>query len=353
MLKSSAHNKIQQRVVIASLAIMLSVFFSPAWAQPVLSPEDFERIWLLNNQRNLIKRYQQHNQLFQQNKTPYMSMDIDAADNKTIRTTAGDSEAILDRMSIYYQDPNYLFLIDWLSLIPQPQTTEGFTYGDTVLGYTWHKTKNSQLTMGGRLQSTPKTAIINNETVFNLTENATSDDLSGFIHLNYDGWDFGTYYSDENGTQATAFNIPIYKTSTQKMSAGLTYLGGAPDIDIAPRYELSIDHSFLLQQHKIRSSLTVTSLSGENNTDLSNAYLQYTSPTNNSIRYSAGLFYYYDLENNERLPGAKLGVEYILQSQDELSIGFFIRKNAFGDIDAMMVKDEPVISFNLSMRPQF
>ena len=340
-------------MLVSSFALLMLSLCLPAHASVVLAPDDFEQIWVLDNQRNLIQRYRQRTELFQLDKKPLYSLDIDATANQTIKTSAGDKTAILDRMGIHYQDPNYLLVIDWLSLIPQPQTTEGFTYGDTVLGYSWEPSNDLSLTLGGRLQSRPKTTLWGGETVFNLSDNATLDRLGGFVHINYSGWDFGSYYSNADGNQATSLYVPLHESETQHLATALTYLGGAPDLNISSRYELSLDYRSRFSQHQLNGGLTIASLSDNGTTALSNAYLLYQTPAIHSIRYSGGLFHTYNLDSHESLPGAKLGAEYVFQLEGELTMGLFIRQNAFGDINAMVVKNEPVFSFTIYARPQF
>lgn len=277
-------------------------------------------------------------------------MDIDTSANQTIRTSAGDMEAIMDRIGIHYQDPSYLVLIDWLSLIPQPQTTEGFTYGDTVLGYSWQRGEKISFTLGGRLQTKPEATQAGGQTVFNLTNNASSDSLGGFAHFNYGDWDFGSYYSRQDGNQANALQFIIIDSDTRGLSSSLAYLSGAPERNIAARYELALNHREQISQHDLRGGITVSSLSGANKTAVSNAYLIYLSPDTPGFRFSGGLFHTYLMDANESLSGAKLGIEYRFELDGGLSIGLFVRKNAFGDIDAMVVKNELVYSFTLHAR---
>lgn len=319
-------------------------------AATVIGPVEFEQIWLLGNQRNVIARYHQRTERFRRDQRPLWLMDIDSSANQTIRTSAGDMEAIMDRIGIHYQDPNYLVLIDWLSLIPQPQTTEGFTYGDTVLGRSWQRGEKLSFTLGGRLQTRPKTMQSGGQTVFSLTDNASSDSLGGFAHVNYGEWDFGSYYSRQDGNQANTLQLIILDTDTRGLSGTLAYLHGAPDRSIAARYELALNHREQISLHELRGGLTVATLSGGNKTAVSNAYLTYHSPDTPGFRFTGGLLHTYLIDSNESLPGAKLGIEYRFELEGEVSIGLFVQKNAFGDVDAMVVKNEPVFSFTLHGR---
>jgi len=338
------------RFDILLVAILLPTL---AYGATTLGPDDFEQIWLLNNQRNLIKRYQQRTEQYLEEQQDSYSLDIDATANQNINTSAGVKDAILDRMGLHYQSEHTLFLIDWLSLIPQPQTTEGFTYGDTVLGYSWQQNEDLRLTLGARLQSTPRTVDIAGTTVFNFSDNATRDQLGGFAHINYLGWDFGSYYSSQTGNQANSIYFPFIKTDNHRLSSALTYLAGASDLGISPRYELSLDDSYRLPDSLIQSGLTIASLTSPSTTSLSNAYLLYDSSLGGGLHTSAGLFYTYLPDSDETLPGAKLGISYVMQVQGEFSMALFVRQNAFGDINALVVKNEPVFSFNISARPVF
>lgn len=335
------------RIGILFAAFLL--FHAHGHAATVIGPAEFEQIWLLNNQRNVIARYHQRTERFRRDLRPLWLMDIDSSTNQTIRTSAGDTEAIMDRIGIHYQDPNYLVLIDWLSLIPQPQTTEGFTYGDTVLGRSWQRGEKLGFTLGGRLQTKPKSMQSGGQAVFNLTNNASSDSLGGFAHLNYGDWDLGSYYSRQDGNQANALQFIIVDSDTRGLSSTLAYLRGAPDRKIATRYELALNHREQISLHEVRGGITV-SLSGAKKTAVSNAYLIYHSPDAPGFRYSAGLFHTYLTDTNESLTGARLGMEYRFELDSEVGLGLFVRKNAFGDIDAMVVKNEPVFSFTLHAR---
>ncbi|MBD3610142.1 MAG: hypothetical protein HUJ30_06300 [Gammaproteobacteria bacterium] len=330
--------------------MVLIVLALPELANSAISPPDFERIWLLNNHRNLITRYQQKVELFRQNDNPIWTLALDVAENQTINTSDGIKDALLDRMEIHYQDEKYLARIDWLSLIPQPQTTEGFTYGDTVLGYSWHNNNDLETTVGIRLQSTPRTILSNGEPVFHLIDSASSTNSSGFFHLNYRGWDIGNYYSSDTSTQTNSINIPLLRDKTYYITIVLNYLS---DIRFTPRYEASLEHSYRFQQHIFHSGLTMSRLKNSDQVEISSGKLHYTSNINRGLRYSAGLYYYNDLDNQRSYPGTKLGIEYIIDLQGELSFGLFFRQNAFADIDAMMLQDKPVLSFTMSARPEF
>jgi len=319
-------------------------------AAGVIGPVEFERIWLLNNQRNLMARYHQRTEIFRRDQQPLWYLDIDYAPRQIIRTSAGDMEAILDRLGFYYQDADYLFLFDWLSLIPQPQTTEGFTYGDTIAARNWQVGEDYRLTLGVRLQNSPKSIQLGGQTVFNLTDNASSDTLGGFLHLNYGDWDFGSYYSRRDGNQANSLNLSIIDSESRSVSTTLSYLGGAVERGIAARYELSLNHRELISQHELRSGITFAALRRENKSAVSNAYLLYSSPKAYGFRFSGGLFHTRLIEADETLNGAKLGVEYSFGGEEPVNVGYFIRKNAFGDIDAMVVKDEIVHSFTFFSR---
>lgn len=332
---------------------LFSLLMMPAYGQAAgaIGPDEFERIWLLDNQRNLMARYHQRTEIFRRNQQPLWYLDIDYAPKQIIRTSAGDMEAILDRLGFYYQDADYLFLFDWLSLIPQPQTTEGFTYGDTIAARSWQVGDEYRLTLGVRLQNSPNSIQQGGQAVFNLTDNASSDTLGGFLHLNFGDWDFGSYYSRRDGNQAQSLNLSIVDSESRSVGVTLSYLGGAIERGIASRYELSLNHRELVSQHELRSGITLAALKRENKTAVSNAHLLYSSPRAYGFRFSGGLFHTCIVEDNENLQGAKLGIEYLLDMKGEFNMGFFIRKNAFGDIDAMVVKNEPVYSFTFYGRP--
>jgi hypothetical protein len=189
--------------------------------------------------------------------------------------------------------------------------------------------------------------------VFNLSDNASRDQLGGFAHINYLGWDFGSYYSSQTGNQANSIYFPFIKTGSHQLGGTLTYLAGSSDLSISPRYELSLDDHYRYSQSVIQSGLTMAALSNPSITALSNAYLLYDRSMGDGLKTSAGVFYTYLPDSEESLPGAKLGIKYVMQMQGEFSMAFFVRQNAFGDINALVVKNEPVFSFNISARPVF
>ena len=51
-------------------------------AAALIGPVEFEQIWLLNNQRNLIARYHQRTEQFRSDRRPLWRMDIDATANQ-------------------------------------------------------------------------------------------------------------------------------------------------------------------------------------------------------------------------------------------------------------------------------
>lgn len=323
-------------------------------AATLIGPDEFEQIWLLNNQRNLVARYHQRTEQFRSDPRSLWRLDLDATANQQIRTTAGDMEAIMDRIGIHYQGRNYLFLVDWLSLIPQPQTTEGFTYGDLVLGRSWQRGDRLSFTLGGRMQTRPKATQSGGQSVFNLTDNASSDSIGGFVHINYDAWDFGSYYSGRDGNQANSLGFTLIDSDTRRLAGAITQLGGAPDRNIPARNELSLNLREQLALHELRAGLTAAAHSGIKAARLSNASLDYLSPGIHGFRFSIGLYHTYLIDTGETLPGGKLGIEYTLDiNGDPLTMGAFVRQNSFGDINAMVVRDEPVFSFVMSARAQF
>lgn len=323
-------------------------------AATLIGPDEFEKIWLLNNQRNIVARYHQRTEQFRSDHRPLWRLDLDATANQKIRTNAGDMEAIMDRIGMHYQDSDYLFLVDWLSLIPQPQTTEGFTYGDLVLGRSWQRGDRLGFTLGGRLQTRPKATQSGGRSVFNLTDNASSDSLGGFVHINYDAWDFGSYYSGRDGNQANSLGFTLIDSDTRGLAGAITRLGGAPDRNIPARNELSLNLREQLALHELRAGVTAAAYSGIKAARLSNASLDYLSPDTHGFSFSAGLYHTYFIDSGETLPGGKLGIEYTLVlNGEQFTMGAFVRRNAFGDINAMVVRDEPVFSFVMSARAQF
>ena len=76
--------------------------------------------------------------------------------------------------------------------------------------------------------------------------------------------------------------------------------------------------------------------------------MHYTSPFFSSIRLIGGVFYYFDIENNESLPGAKLGLEWKMDHSGSMRLGFSIQKNSIGDINALIIKNDPIFSFTLT-----
>jgi hypothetical protein len=334
---------------IGYLIALILLLPASACAATIIGPAEFEQIWLLNNQRNLISRYQEHSEQFRRDRRPLWLLDIDTTANQTIRTTNGDMDAIMDRIGIHYQNPDYLLLVDWLSLIPQPQTTEGLTYGDLVLGRSWQHGENLGLTLGGRMQSTPKATQMGGQTVFDLNNNASNHNFGGFAHLNYGDWNFGTYFSDQGVNQANAIQFNILHTETRNLAGTFANLHGDPERNIASRNELGINLLERISGHELRASITAT-VPGGGKATVSNAYLAYRSPDRPGFRYSTGLFHTRLIDTNESLLGAKLGVEYKLEMGGEVTLGLYARKNAFGDIDAMVMKHEPVYSFTIRGR---
>jgi hypothetical protein len=337
---------------LIKMLVALAAAIQPlcAVAATPIGPNEFEQIWLLNNQRNLIARYHQRAEQFRQDERPLFRLDIDAAPNQTILTSVGPMDAILDRIGLHYQSPKYLILVDWLSLIPQPQTTEGYTYGDAVLGRSWLFDNKTRLTLGIRMQTSPNTTQSGGQTVFKVTDNASHDTLGGFAHVTYGNWDFGTYYSRRDANQANTLKYSFADTDTHDLYGTLTNLRGIPERNISSRNELAMNLRELFSQHEVRGNVTITFAGGDTGTRLSNAFITYLSPDIRGFRFSAGVYHTYLIDSNESLAGAKLGMEYRFVMEGDMTVGAYLRKNAIGDIDAMVLKDEPVYSFTMSAR---
>jgi hypothetical protein len=337
---------------LTKMLVALTTAIQPlcAVAATPIGPDEFEQIWLLSNQRNLIARYHQRAEQFRQDERPLFRLDIDAAPNQSILTSDGPMDAILDRIGLHYQSPKYLFLVDWLSLIPQPQTTEGYTYGDAVLGRSWLFENKVRLTLGIRMQTSPNTVQSGGQTVFNVTDNASHDTLGGFAHFNYGNWDLGTYYSRRDSNQANSLKYSFAEADTRDLYGTITNLRGFPERNIASRNELALNLRELISQHEVRANLTVASASGDAQVRLSNAYISYLSPEFRGFRFSGGVYHTYLIDSKESLAGAKLGMEYRFVMEGDMTVGAYVRKNAFGDIDAMVLKDKPVYSFTMAAR---
>lgn len=334
-----------------SLFLTLLLIMSLAGhAKSIISPADFEQFWFHNNQRNLFKRYYYYNDQIEHGLDSLYLIGADAAPDVKIRTSEGVKDALMGRLNIHYQSRKYLFLIDWFSVIPQPQETEGFTYGDLILGHTWQfKSNNSYFTLGLRQKSIPRTVMLNSETVFEVTSDATKEDYSGFFHFNYHGFDLGTYYSENNQLEAVAFHMPITATGSHTLSSTIAYYGEIPDINLNTRYEVSLDHIFEQSEHNLRSGMTCSLLPGSNEYGVSNIYSNYTSPSLYDISLIAGLYFYRDIENDENFPGARVGLVWQTGSQENnIRISFAVQQNAVGDIYALIIPDEPIMVFTLS-----
>jgi len=274
---------------------------------------------------------------------------LDAAPDKRIKTSDGIKDALLSRLYIHYQSLEYVFVIDWFSAIPQPQTTEGFTYGDLVLGKTWrYEDRNSYLTLGLRQKSIPRTIVVGFETVFNAVNDATEEEYSVFLHFNYHGYDLGSYFSDSSKLESAAFHIPISKSDNRSLTSSVSYYGAVPDIGISKHFEFAIDHAFNNDIYTLRSGMIMGVFPDLNKTDIINLYANYVSPDFSGIRILAGAFYYFDVESAERLPGAKLGFEWHQDELNRLRIGVSVQQNAIGDFNSLVVRDEPILTFTLS-----
>ena len=334
-----------------SIILTTLLFLIPLSGYPstTIDPIDFERIWLQNNQRNLYKRYQYYNQQVQNSREYIYLLGLDAAPDKRIKTSDGIKDALLSRLYIHYQSLEYVFVIDWFSAIPQPQTTEGFTYGDLVLGKTWrYEDRNSYLTLGLRQKSTPRTIVVGSETVFNAVNDATEEEYSVFFHFNYHGYDLGTYFSDSSKLESAAFHIPISKSDNRSLTSSVSYYGSVPDIGISKHFELAIDYAFNNDIYILRSGMIMGLYPELNKADLINLYANYISPDLSGISFLAGAFYYFDIENVERLPGAKLGFVWRQDELNTLRIGLSVQQNAIGDFNSLVVRDEPILTFTLS-----
>lgn len=320
----------------------------PGIADNIVDPVSFEQIWLQNNQRNIFRRYHYYNEQVQRENMNLYLIGVDAAPDRTISTSEGDREALISRLNIHYQSPQYLFLIDWLSAIPQPQTTEGFTYGDLIAARTWQfENDNAYLTFGVRQVSTPRSIVVDSERVFNAVDDATEETYSIFIHYNYHGYNLGTYYTEDRQIDALDFHIPLLMSDTQTISSTVYYYEARNEANLSERYEISLDYAALIGVHDIRSGIVATYLEDSDTFYVSNIFIHYTFPVSASFNVITGA-YYSDIENEQTLPGGKLGLTWKPDDIDDIQLSFSIQKNAIGDFNALIIRDEPVFSFTLS-----
>lgn len=328
----------------------LCVLSSAAQAATPVGPVEFEQLWLLNNQRNLVARYQQRSEQVWVDPRPLYRIDVDSTANQTIRTSAGDKDATLSRMGMHFQNGHYLFMLDWLSLIPQPQNTEGFTYGDLVLARTWPIDDKLGVTLGGRMQTRPNTTQSGGQTVFNLTDNASHDTVGGFFHIRYGAWNLGSYYSRQNGNQANTLEYTLIHTEARRLSAAFNHLGGLAERNIPSRNELGLRLQEDIRGDELQAGATATTINGSGHTGIGNAFLSYRHVAGSGFIYSGGLYHTRIMESDESLRGFKLGLEYVFELQGEVTMGFYLRKHAMGDVDALAIRDENVFSFRLQGR---
>ena len=250
---------------------------------------------------------------------------------------------------IHYQGQSFLFLVDWFSAIPQPQETEGFSYGDLVLAHTWrYVDADSYLTLGLRQKSTPRSIEINSETVFNATSDATEEEYSLFFHFNYHGYDFGSFYSEDNELEAASFYMPLADIDKHLFSSTISYFKESPDAELEKRYEVSLEHEYAWSQYQLRSGLVGAFLPDVSEQDIGNVFVDLILSELSGMRFVAGLYYYKDIENNESLPGAKLGIGWSHGGSEDIQFNISIQQNALGDFHALVIRDEPVLSFTIT-----
>jgi hypothetical protein len=335
-----------KRIILTILLFFISL---SGFAASLITPVEFEQIWLQNNQRNLFKRYYYYNEQLQVESKSLYHLGLDAAPDKTILTSVGEKDALISRMNIYYQSPKYLFLIDWFSAIPQPQDTEGFVYGDFIVGRSWQfPEKQSYLTLGLRQKATPRTVIVNSEIVFDGGSDATALEYSLFFHFNYHGYDFGSYYSEDNELEAIAFNIPLLKTDEDTLTSRVYYYRDVLEINLSERYEVALDYEMQWAEHQIMSGVVFAVVPDLDKNEFSNLYANYQSPSYSGLRWLGGLYYYRDIENAENLPGGKLGLMWESEGVESFKFTISVQQNALGDINALIVRDEPILSFTIS-----
>lgn len=333
----------------SSFLLLLTLTSVPAYPANVIDPVSFEQIWLQNNQRNLIRRYYAQNAQIQQGAQEIWFAGVDGARNRTIATTSGEVEALISRLNIHYQTSKYLMLVDWFSAIPQPQETEGFYYGDMLIARSWrHLQDDAYLTLGIRQKSTPRTKVQNSQVLFDSGTDATEQEYSLFVHLNYQGWDLGSYFSEDNRLDATALYVPITERRHRRTSSVVYYYGSQPRVNQKEKLELSILHDVSRYQHNLHAGLSLALHPSDGKTAVSNFNLRYMSPKRYGLSLVAGAFYNYDLDLEQHLPGAKLGIVLQLDMPEKMQLGFSVQKNAIGDYEAMVIPDEPIYSFTLS-----
>lgn len=186
--------------------------------------------------------------------------------------------------------------------------------------------------------------------MFDSTTDATKQEYSVFIHYNYQGWDLGTYYSEDNKVDALALYMPLMKWSNQVASSVLYYYGSQPKVNLPEKIELAMSHIYAKYNHTIRSGLSIGMLPTENKAAVSNAHLRYKSPPKYGFQFVGALYYNYDIDNEEHLPGGKLGLLYQTGRPEKMQIGLSVQKNAIGDFEILVIPDEMIFSFTLSSR---
>lgn len=169
-----------------------------------------------------------------------------------------------------------------------------------------------------------------------------------FFHFNYHGYDLGTYYSEYSEIESAAFHMPFSKSDDHSLSSTIFYYSDIPDIKLSERHELSIDHTYKKAAHNVRSGIIIGLLPDQNKINISNVFTNYVSPTFSDIRFIGGLFYYFDIENEENLLGEKLGIAWYPDFPETVRIGFSVQQNATGDYNTLIIRDEPIFTFTIS-----
>jgi len=339
-------------MLVRIFVITLALVAVPVYADKAIDPISFERIWLQNNQRNLIQRFRHYNNVVQKSGDSLYLLGIDAAPDRQIKTSDGIKDALISRMHVHYQSNNHLLLIDWLSAIPQPQEYEGFTYGDLILGKTWHNMVGMDyLTLGLRHSSTPRSTVVDSETVFNYVESASQSHYGLFVHAGLGDYQLGTFVSENEPIQTLILNLPTLKLGHHSLQPELRFSSENTRIGLEERYELGVEHRFEGKAHRVKTGVTLTSVPDLDETLISNAFASFVWRMTPTLSLIGGGYYYNDIEESEGLKGAKIGLAWSLEDKEEaMRIQVNIQKNAFGDFSALIIRDEPILVFTLSSR---
>jgi hypothetical protein len=206
------------------------VLVLPAGAESLtmLTPQDFERLWLDNNRQNVARRFLEFgNTVARGGVNNLMEFYEDQGPHVLLPTDQGVVEGSISHDLLTLYNDTALLRLDLTSVAARGSTAGGYgswNYGDYLLAYVHRATTyDGYAIFGLRQRYSPQLTQVNQQLVF---QNANPDDAvhnGPFLQIGWNGQSFGMYTLELDQLDFLFYQHAWQVTPTAILSWGLNY----------------------------------------------------------------------------------------------------------------------------------